>query len=284
MISPARANRWISKGSWTICVVALIVTLGILISLFWFVAVRGAAAIRPSLFTMPTIGLTGGLANAIDGTILLVVLGVIVAAIVGVSTAVWVTQYAPQPMRTAVRLAIDVLFGVPSIVVGYALYVALVETAGWGFSLIAGALALAIIMLPYITRSADLALSGVPRELTEGATALGARQLMVLGSVAFPWALPGILTGILISIGIALGETAPLIYTAGWSNYYPTAHLTHSPVAYLTYVVWTYIGQPDPQAHELAYAAALLLMALILTTNFVARAAVEYWALRSRGR
>jgi phosphate transport system permease protein len=88
----------------------------------------------------------------------------------------------------------------------------------------------------------------------------------------------------LVATGIGLGETAPLIYTAGWSNYLPTLQLTHSPVGYLTYVVWTYISQPFPEAHALAYAAAALLMILVFATNLLARSFVEYKFSRTRGR
>jgi phosphate transport system permease protein len=169
-------------------------------------------------------------------------------------------------------------------VVGYFLYVALVEDLGWGFSLIAGAFALAIIMLPYVVRSADLALSAVPRELREGAVALGSREATVFFRVALPWAAPGALTGLLVATGIALGETAPLIYTAGWSNYMPSLAPTHSPVGYLTYVVWTFISQPFAQSHQLAYAAAALLMIFIFVTNLVSRTALEAWGAQRHSR
>ncbi len=168
--------------------------------------------------------------------------------------------------------------------IGYFLYVSLVELAGWGFSLMAGSLALAIFMLPYVVRAADVALSNVPRELKEGAVALGARPAMVVSSINFPYALPGILTGLLVAVGIGLGETAPLIYTAGFSNYLPQLKATHSPVGYLTYVVWTYINQPFEASHQLAYAAAALLMIFVFVTNLLARSFVEYRLGRNRGR
>jgi phosphate transport system permease protein len=95
-----------------------------------------------------------------------------------------------------------------------------------------------------------------------------------------PWAAPGILTGVLVATGIALGETAPLIYTAGWSNYMPSLAPTHSPVGYLTYVVWSFISQPFSEAHELAYAAAALLMLFIFVTNLVSRVALEAWSAK----
>ncbi|HUY40226.1 MAG TPA: phosphate ABC transporter permease PstA [Candidatus Dormibacteraeota bacterium] len=268
--------RLTSHFWWALSIAALGLIIAILLSIFAFVIVRGAPALRPALFTTVTSGVAGGLANAIAGTLLLVSIGLVIAGVVGVGTALWVVEYAPQWAARAVRYMIDVLAGVPSIVVGYFLYVALVEGLGWGFSLVAGALSLAIFVLPYVERSADIALTNVPRELREASVAMGARQGVTMLSIDLPYAMPGILTGLLVAIGIGLGETAPLIYTAGWSNYLPTLAPTHSPVGYLTYVVWTYISQPFAASHALAYAAATLLMVFVFATNLIARSFVEY--------
>lgn len=268
--------RLTSHFWWALSIAALGFIIAILLSIFAFVVVRGAPALRPALFTTVTSGVAGGLANAIAGTLLLVSIGLVIAGAVGVGTALWVVEYAPQWAARAVRYMIDVLAGVPSIVVGYFLYVALVEGLGWGFSLVAGALSLAIFVLPYVERSADIALTNVPRELREASVAMGARQGVTMLSIDLPYAMPGIVTGLLVAIGIGLGETAPLIYTAGWSNYLPTLAPTHSPVGYLTYVVWTYISQPFAASHALAYAAATLLMVFVFATNLIARSFVEY--------
>jgi phosphate transport system permease protein len=282
-----RKTRMVSLRSalwWGFSVVCLVGVIILLLAIFGFVAVKGAPALKPSLFFTVTHGIAGGLANAITGTLLLVFFALVMVMIVGIGSALWTVEYANPGGKRIIRFMIDVLAGVPSIVVGYFLYVALVEDLGWGFSLIAGALALTIFMLPYVTRAADLALTNVPIELREGAVALGARPATVIFSIAFPWATPGILTGLLVATGIGLGETAPLIYTAGWSNYMPTLALTHAPVGYLTYVVWTYISQPFEESHQLAYAAALLLMIFVFVTNLVARSFVEYRFARQRGR
>lgn len=282
-MSRLTASSAISRAWWGASVLSLLAVIGVLLFVFFFVVVQGVPAFRPALFTTVTNGIAGGLANAIAGTMLLVVFGVVLVAILGLGTAAWTVEFATPPQRTAIRFCMDVLAGVPSIVVGYFLYVALVEDLGWGFSLVAGAFALAIIMLPYVVRSADLALSAVPRELREAAVALGSREATVFFKVAFPWAAPGILTGLLVATGIALGETAPLIYTAGWSNYMPSFAPTHSPVGYLTYVVWTFISQPFAQSHQLAYAAGALLMLFIFVTNLISRIALDTWGAK-RGR
>lgn len=268
----------VSRAWWSGSVLSLLAVIGVLLFVFLFVIIQGLPALRPSLFFTVTNGIAGGLANAIAGTLLLVVLALAIVVIVGIGTAAWTVEFASPSARTLVRFCIDVLAGVPSIVVGYFLYVALVEDLGWGFSLLAGSFALSIVMLPYVVRSADLALSAVPRELREAAFALGSRDATVFLQIALPWAAPGILTGLLVATGIALGETAPLIYTAGWSNYMPSLAPTHSPVGYLTYVVWTFISQPFAQSHQLAYAAAALLMLFIFITNLVSRTALDAWA------
>jgi phosphate transport system permease protein len=285
--NPVRRRKMSAIASqfwWSVSVAALGFTVVILAAIFAFVGVRGAGALNVKLFTTVTSGIAGGLANAIAGTFLLVGIGLCIAAVLGIGTALWVVEFAPPWAARAVRFMIDVLAGVPSIVVGYFLYVALVEGLGWGFSLIAGALALSIFVLPYVERSADVALSGVPRELREGSVALGARPAVTIFSIDLPYALPGILTGLLVAIGIGLGETAPLIYTAGWSNYMPSLAPVHQPVGYLTYVVWTFISQPFEASHRLAYAAALLLMLFVFVTNLLARSFVEYRLGHSRGR
>jgi len=258
--------------------------IGVLFAIFAFVLARGIPALKPQIFFTPTHGIAGGLSNAIVGTFMLVFIGLALVIIIGLGTAIWTVEFAPPWGKRVIRFMVDVLAGVPSIVVGYFLYVALVEQAGWGFSLIAGSLALAIFMLPYVVRAADVSLTNVPTALKEGAVALGARPAMVITSINFPFALPGILTGVLVATGIGLGETAPLIYTAGWSNYLPTLSPTHSPVGYLTYVVWTYISQPFEESHQLAYAAAALLMIFVFLTNLLARSFVEYKLGGNRGR
>ena len=277
-----RSARYASHFWWAVSIASLGLIIAVLFAIFGFVAANGIPALKPQLFYTVTTGIAGGLANAIAGTLLLVTIGLAIAAIVGIGTALWVVEFAPEWAARIVRYMIDVLAGVPSIVVGYFLYVSLVEALGWGFSLVAGAIALAIFVLPYVERSADTALTNVPRDLREGSVAMGARPAMTIFSIDIPYAIPGILTGLLVAVGIGLGETAPLIYTAGWSNYLPTLAPTHSPVGYLTYVVWTYISQPFTQSHQLAYAAAVLLMLFVFVTNLVARSFVEYRFARNR--
>jgi phosphate transport system permease protein len=166
----------------------------------------------------------------------------------------------------------DVLVGIPSIVLGYFGYITMVLYLGWKFSLAAGALTLAIMMLPYIARTTEMALRQVPLSAREAAYGLGCGEGRVIWSILIPSARGPIITGVLLAVAISLGETAPLLYTAGWSNYLWSGHFTHEGVGYLTYVIWSFIGQPYPSAHQLAYAAALLITLMVLVINLIARA------------
>ncbi len=256
----------------------LFATVLVLLPLFHIillVAYNGASAFSLEVFVRTTAGLSEGLSNAIVGTLFLVGLSLLFAIPLGVLTGVYLGEFGTGQFASLVRVSTDVLTGIPSIVLGYFGYITMVLYLGWGFSALAGGLTLAILMLPYIVRTTELAIRKVPDEIREASLALGVTKTTTINRVVIVTALPGILTGILIAMSIGLGETAPLIYTANWSDYLPTGALTKSPVGYLTYVVWTYINEPFASAHALAFAAALILMMLVLATNVVARMIIQ---------
>ncbi len=242
------------------------------LGMIWLVVSHALPALSLGLFTQVTVGAGGGLANAIVGTFYVVGLGILIAGPLGIMAGVYVGEVDPGgSFAQVVRFTTDVMAGVPSIVIGYFGYVTLVLGLGWGFSTLAGAIALSLIGIPYVVRSTETALSKVPRGMREASLALGASQSTTIWRVTLREALPGVVTGVLLALSIAIGETAPLLYTAGWSNYMPSLQLTHAPIGYLTYVVWTYINEPFASANALAYAAGLLLLVLIVIVNVVAR-------------
>jgi phosphate transport system permease protein len=151
----------------------------------------------------------------------------------------------------------------------------MVVTLGWNFSLAAGSIALAIISLPYICRTTEMAMRQVPQSVREAALALGATDRPMIMRVMFPMAFPSILTGILLAFAISVGETAPLLYTAGWSSYMWNGRFIKEPVGYLTYVIWAFITEPFESAHALAYAAALLVTLFVLVTSILSRMALD---------
>jgi phosphate transport system permease protein len=229
-----------------------------------------------STFVTVSQGLSGGLANAMVGTLWLSALTLLLVVPVGVASATYVVMYTPAVIKEMTLFVSDVLAGVPSIVFGYVGYVGLVIAFGWGFSALAAAITLSAMVLPYMIRHTYLAIGEVPKSLLEQATALGFQRSQIIWRVLWPSARRGIIGGALLSIAMAMGETAPLIYTASWSDSYPSLALTHHPVGYLTYVVWTFIQQPYPQAIALAYMTGLLLVL------FVAVLAVAGRLIRTR--
>lgn len=254
-----------------VVIVIAVISLIPLLDIVGIVASKGMAAMSWSLFTTPTAGNAGGLANAIAGTLLLVALALFLAAPLGIIGGLYLSEFGTTRTASLLRQGVSVLNGVPTIVLGYFGYVVMVQWLGWGFSPLAGSIALTMVMLPYITQASEIAMRRVPDAWREASLALGATPATTAFRIVLRRSVPGIITGVIIALGRAMGETAPLIYTAGWSNYMPTAQLTHSPVGYLTYVIWTFIEEPFASAHALAYAAALVLVLMILILNVTAR-------------
>jgi phosphate transport system permease protein len=264
-------RRVFSIGGWLATGLALLTLSVLMIWILGVVFARGVGALSPSLFTTITQGTGGGLLNAIEGTAVLSAGALLLAVPLGVGAGIYVSEYRYTHWATSIGFLADVLVGVPSIVMGYFGYVTMVEGLGWNFSVAAGSIILAIICLPYICRTTELALAQIPPQLREAAYALGCGDRRVILSICLPAALPGILTGVLLALAISVGETAPLLYTAGWSNYLWDGHLTHSPIGYLTYAIWTFINEPFAAANLLAYAAAFMVTFFVLLINIFAR-------------
>ena len=210
----------------------------------------------------------GGLRDQILGTLILMVGVLIIAGSIGVLAGIHLSEMAPirkNGKRSGgfLRTSSDVLAGFPSIVLGYVGYTAFVIGLHWGYSLPAALIILSIMVIPYIAKTTENSLRQVPTGYREGAEALGMTMGYSLRKVVLKSAAPGIVTGLLLAMAIACGETAPLIYTAGFANTLPHS-LTHAQFPYLTYVVFTFYDQPSAQAHYLAYDAALILIVIVL--------------------
>jgi phosphate transport system permease protein len=268
-------NR-IAEGVETAAAAVAVLILAIVV---WSVFSRGSHALTWDLFTKgPAVfGQSGGgIAPAFVGSLLLVGLATLMALPFGVLAAIYVSELAPKRAAAQIRLWLDVLNGFPSIVIGIFVFALLVKTrlplVGWGHhqSALAGAFALAVIMLPLVSRATMEVLSLVPSHQREASYALGVSKWQTVLRVVLPAALGGILTGTTLAVARAAGETAPLLFTCAISGTLVDWNPTHS-VASIPLTIFTYSEAPDPQSHAQAWAAAFVLIAFILLSSLTAR-------------
>ena len=275
-----RRRKLLNRTMEVLATLAALVAVAVLVIVVVSVALRGAGALSWDFFSKPQALFGqpgGGIANAIVGTLLLVVLATAMAVPVGVLSAVYLTEFAPKKVAAPIQVVLDVLAGLPTIVIGIFVYALLV--IGHTQSGVAGAIALAIIMLPLIARATQEVLLLVPATLREASLALGVRRWRTVVGVILPSSVGGILTGTVLAVARAAGETAPLLFTSSiFANSVQTdvtKALPNIPV-----LIFTYSEQADPALHEQAWAAALVLMAFVLVASLAAKALLA----RSRRR
>ncbi|MDR3654240.1 MAG: PstA family ABC transporter permease [Mycobacterium sp.] len=267
----AMRRRGANALFWTACLACLAVVVGPTVWMLIGVVGRALPVFHFDVLVQDTQGNGGGLRNAIVGTTVLGLGVMLVGGTVSVLAGIYLSEFATGRMRSALRGAYEVLAGVPAIVLGYVGYLALVVYFDWGFSLAAGVLVLSVMSIPYITKATESALGAVPTSYREGAEALGLPTMWALRRIILKPAIPGIVTGMLVALALAVSETAPMLYTAGWSASLPTGQLTHSPVGYLTYPIWTFYNLPSKSAQDLSYDAAFLLIVFLLLLILLGR-------------
>jgi phosphate transport system permease protein len=249
---------------------SLVPLLSVVLMLAW----RGGRRLSLAVFTqLPPVPLEqgGGFGNAIVGTLIIVVLAVLVTVPIGVLTAIYLAQAQRSAVAGAVRFSAKVLTGFPSILAGVFAYGAIVLATG-GYSALAGAVALSILMLPTIVLTAEDAIRMVPARMVQAAIGMGATNTQVVWMVLLPTAIPGILTGIMLAVARAAGETAPLLFTALFSNYWlwSQGHTNlMQPTASLAVLIYNFAGVPFQNQVELAWAAALVLVLFVLAANLI---------------
>jgi phosphate transport system permease protein len=259
------------KFFWILCTVALGVIVAPAVSVLSSVFRQAGPVLGLSLLTEKTTD-GSGLQNAILGTVLLLAGVLLVAGTVGVSAGVYLAEVASPRLAGALRLASELLSGMPSIVIGYVGYTSLVVGLHWQYSTLAAVLALSVLVIPYVTKTTEVALRSVPTSLREGAVGLGLTDSNILWRVVVPPAVPGIVSGLVIALAISTGETAPLLFTAGFSNQDPTLHLLHHQLGYLTGVTYTDVSLPGAHAHAMAAAAAAVTLVILVTLVGLGRA------------
>jgi phosphate transport system permease protein len=232
---------------------------------------NGGASLNLNFFTQlpKPVGETGGgMANAIVGSLKLLLLAALMGLPVGLLAGIYLAEFGGKTFAFIIRYTTDLLNGVPSIVIGIFAY-ALVVLPVKHFSALAGGVALGIMVIPITVRSTEEFLRGVPGTLREGAMALGASKWKTIATVVLPAASGGILTGMLLALARVAGETAPLLFTAFGNRYWSQGW--GQPIASLPVMIYTYAISPYDDWHRQAWAAGLVLLALVLLSNLGAR-------------
>ena len=263
------------------CFIAVAIALVPLVSVLYYTASRGIGGVDLAFFTQlpkPVGERGGGMANAIDGTLKLVGLAALMGVPVGVLAGVFLAEFRGSKMATIVRFSADVMSGIPSITIGIFAYSVLVLGMR-RFSAIAGSVALATIMLPTITRTTEELLRLVPETLREAALGLGVPKWRATLRVVLRSAAPGIATGTMLAVARVAGESAPLLFTA-FNNRFWSQGLDQ-PIASLPVQIYTYAVSPFEDWHRQAWAAALVLVSIVLLMNVTSKILVRP---RSMGR
>jgi len=248
-----------------------IFTLVPLISIFSYVLSRGATSLNLSFFThlpRPVGEPGGGMSNAIGGTLILIGLSCLWAVPMGILGGVYMAEFGNNRLGSMVRFSVDVLNGIPSIVIGifaYTLFVLPMKS----FSAISGGFALGVIMIPTVMRTTEEMLRMVPHTLREAALALGISQARTIVGIVLKTALPGIVTGILLAIARIAGETAPLLFTAFGNRFWHQS--LNQPIAALPLQIFVYAISPFDDWHRQAWAGAFVLISIVSLISLISR-------------
>ena len=254
-------------GVTTACTVLVTAVLLIIIG---YIAVRGVSSLSIEFLTdtPKPVGEGGGIGNAIVGSVIMTLLAAVIGLPLGIAAGVYLAEYGRNWYGKTVRFIADTLIGIPSIIVGIFIYTAVVLPMGRQSGL-AGALALAVIIVPIVARTTEEMVRLVPNSMREGALALGAPQWRVSWNIVLPAAASGIVTGAMLAIARVTGETAPLLFTALNSRFYN--FYLDQPMSSLTVQIFNYATGPFEVEHAMAWAATLLLVGAILIINILVR-------------
>lgn len=248
-----------------------------LISVLYMLITRGGARLNLEVFTeLPPTGfeMGGGFGNAMAGTFVMVGIAAAIAVPVGILAAVFLAELGPDSkLANAARFAAKMLTGLPSILAGVFAYALVVMTTGT-YSAPAGGVALAVLMLPIVVLTAEESMKMVPKVMKDAAYGMGCTRAQVIWKIVLPTGLPAILTGVMLAVARAAGETAPLLFTALFSNYwiYHDGDLAvMNPTASLAVLIYNFSGMPFDNQLELAWAASLVLVMIVLVINILSR-------------
>jgi phosphate transport system permease protein len=259
---------------------ATTIGLAFLAAILWTLFSRGFGGLNWQVFTQttPAPGSSGGLINAIFGSVVMTLLGIAIGAPIGILAATHLSEYGRKArLSVVIRFINDVLLSAPSIVIGLFVYTIVVTTMGH-FSAIAGAVALGIIVIPVTVRTSEDMLRLIPESMRQASAGLGAQPWRTITSVVYPAARSGLLTGVLLALARISGETAPLIFTA-LNNQFWNANLSQ-PMANLPVVIFQFATSPYQNWQSLAWAGALLITLFVLFLSVIARLIVSMFGIR----
>lgn len=260
--------------------IATLIGLAFLAAILWTLFSRGFGGLAWRVFTQttPAPGSNGGLINAIYGSVVMTLLGVLIGAPIGILAATYLSEYGRRArLSVVIRFINDVLLSAPSIVIGLFIYTLVVVPMGH-FSALAGAISLAIIVIPVAVRTGEDMLRLVPQSMRHGSAALGAQPWRSITSIVYPAARSGLLTGVLLALARVSGETAPLLFTA-LNNQFWNASLTQ-PMANLPVVIFTFATSPYDDWQRLAWVGALLITLFVLVLSILARLISRLFGVR----
>jgi phosphate transport system permease protein len=277
-----RRRRVVNRGMELLAWLAAAIAVAILVIVVWSVAKRGASALNLDLFTKtpnPLAGFVGnvkqGLENAFVGSLIIVGFATLMALPFGILVAIYVNEFAPRRVRSGVGLVLDVLNGIPAIVIGIFVYGLIV--VGHGQSALAASFALAVMMLPLVARATIEVLALVPDTLREASLGLGVPRWRTTLGIVLPQTTGGIVTGAVLAVARVAGETAPLLFTSSLVGNAVDSSPTHALFS-VPLAIFELSEQPSPADHALAWAGAFVLLMFILVTSLTAR----WFATRSR--
>jgi phosphate transport system permease protein len=263
-------RKRVEQAMAVLAVLSALLACAILFIVLGSVLSKGISQLDASFFTKPKplFGQKGGIADALVGSALIIGMAIVFSVPLAVLVAVYVSEYARPRAALVFRLVLDVLNGIPAIVVGIFIFGLLV--VGHGQSAVYGAVSLAILMLPMVSRATQEVLALVPRSLREASLALGVPRWRTVYSIVLPTAIGGILTGVVLAVARVAGETAPILFTSSLAGNTISTDVSHA-LSSLPLAIFTFSESPDPNDQAAGWAAALVLIAFVLVLNVLAK-------------